>query len=105
MITSLLLDKIDTGTNYLIQTPSFIINHMLLNVSKLPSQISIQNISTFKLPSFCDLTNNDIDCENKISLLKVINFILLLNFILLFFDALSDDPVFSNPICFFFECK
>ena len=41
---------------YSIQTPSFILNHFVVNSSKLLTQFTLMN-SSFNLPSFNGLTN------------------------------------------------
>jgi hypothetical protein len=66
----MLSDKIEIGKSFLIETPKFKVDHYKFYVSNLPSEINIDNASSFKLPSFCDLKNN-YDCLNNNILLKV----------------------------------
>ncbi len=72
MLNGVLIDKIDVGENFLIETPSFIVNYTkLLLSSNSTSEIPFQNRDLFKIPPFCNLANS-IDCmEDKIVLLKV----------------------------------
>ena len=79
VLNGILIDKIDVGENFLIETPSFIANYTKLLISTYEmsylsnstNEIPFQNKDLFKIPSFCDLTNS-IDCmEDKIVLLKV----------------------------------
>lgn len=70
LILQILSNVLDIGSNYLIQTPSFLTNHIKLNASKLPNKLYFEN-NLFTLPSFCELTNNELDCVDKAVILKV----------------------------------
>ena len=66
LIDEILFDKIEIGENFLIETPSLIVNHSKF----IPSNLT-QEVKSFKLPSMCNLTN-EIDCKNnKLLILKV----------------------------------
>ena len=70
LVTNMLSDKIETSEIFSIETPSFIINHAVANVSKLQTEINILNKTTFKISSYCDITN-DYDCFDKTVVFKV----------------------------------
>ncbi len=64
LLTQIFSNLIKTGDNYLIETPSFIVNYRVMNSSELSNQIT-QNENTLVLPSYCHLTNNDNNCNNN----------------------------------------
>ena len=70
LVTRMLANKLEIGDSFVIKTPSFIISHHKVNAYGLKPRISIQSGSSFKLPSFCNLTN---DCSDKVVLIKVFN--------------------------------
>ena len=74
MLNGILFEKIDVGENFLIETPSFIVNHAkLLISSNSTNEIPFQNRNIFEIPSFCNLTNRK-DCTGeRVVLLKVKN--------------------------------
>ena len=67
---NMLSDKIEIEDSFSITTSSFVVNYSKIIASKIPLEISIFNGSLFKLPSFCNLTNEN-DCSDKIVLIKV----------------------------------
>jgi hypothetical protein len=66
LIDEILFDKIEIGDNFLIETPSLIVNHSKFIASNLA-----QVVKSFKLPSMCNLTNEFVCKNNKTILLKV----------------------------------
>ena len=79
-ISKIISNIIDLGDSFQMQTPSFIVNHFKLNAIHLPYELTIEDC-VFKLPSFCDLINDNninINCSNEIILLKVLNYILII---------------------------
>jgi hypothetical protein len=74
MLNEILFDKIDIDENFLIETPSFIVNHTkLLISSNSTNEIPIKNSDLFKIPSFCNLTNGKDCIRDRLVLLKVKN--------------------------------
>ena len=74
MLNGILFDKIDIGENFLIETPSFTVNHTKLFISSnSTNEIHFQNSDLFKIPSFCDLTNGKDCMGDRVVLLKVKN--------------------------------
>ena len=72
LVTQIMSSLLIKDESNIIETPSFIVNHFILNSTNLPSELNIQN-GKFKLPSFCDLDFNNLDCLNSnIVTLKVI---------------------------------
>jgi hypothetical protein len=74
MLNGILFEKIDVGENFLIETPSFIVNHTkLLISSNSTNEIPFQNSDLFEIPSFCNLTNGKDCMGDRVVLLKVKN--------------------------------
>ena len=71
MVTSILTNIIKQGDSLTIETSSFLVNHLVLNSSNLAASITMQN-TVIKLPSFCDLTNNILNCSQQIITQRVI---------------------------------
>jgi len=71
MITTILTNIIKQGDSLTIETSSFLVNHLVLNSSNLAASITMQN-TVIKLPSFCDLTNNILNCSQQIITQRVI---------------------------------
>jgi hypothetical protein len=66
LVTQIISKLLFIGDNYEIETPSFYMNHFILNVSNgnLPMKELSFLSGSFKLPSFCDLTSNNLNCTN-----------------------------------------
>ena len=75
LLTQIFSNLIKRGDNYLIETPSFIVHYHNLNSSNLFNQIT-QKENTLMLPSYCNLTKNDKNCNNNIIISKVYLFYL-----------------------------
>lgn len=79
LLTQIFSNLIKTGDNYLIETPSFIVQYHNLNSSNLFNQIT-QKENTLILPSYCNLANDDNNFNNNnndnIIILKVYLFFL-----------------------------
>ena len=70
LITKILSNLISPGDKFLIQTSSLIVIHYVLDSSNLINQLNLQN-NVFNIASFCDLTNNISECNNKLITIKV----------------------------------
>ena len=74
-VTQLVQDKIEIGHFFFVETPSFVLNYFKLNAENFPSEISIKNSSTFKLPPACQMFDDADWCKNKNILIKVMRFV------------------------------
>jgi hypothetical protein len=70
LITKILSNLISPGDSFLIQTTSLIVNHYVMDSSNLFNQLNLQN-NMFNIASFCELTNNINECNNKLITMKV----------------------------------
>jgi hypothetical protein len=70
LISKILSNLISPGDSFLIQTTSLIVNHYVMNSSNLINQLNLQN-NMFNIASFCELTNNINECNNKLITMKV----------------------------------
>jgi hypothetical protein len=73
LITEILTNLLSLDKSFLIQTPSFIINHYVLNSSSLINELNQMN-SLFKFTSFCDLLKDSYHCQNSLIAIKVTYF-------------------------------
>ncbi len=77
LITQIMSNLLQIGNSFEIETPSFYINHLILNISNnnwpLTNKFSFQS-GTLKMPSFCDLmVKSNLNCSSVNALvLKVI---------------------------------
>jgi hypothetical protein len=83
LITEILSTLLSMDNNSLIQTPSFIINHFVLNSSSLFQQLTLMN-NVFTFASLCDVLKDSTHCPNSLITLKVTFFLIRFrnNFIL-----------------------
>ncbi len=77
LVTQIISRLLYIGDSYEIKTPSFYMNHFILNVSNdsfSKKEVSFQS-GTFKLPSLCDLNSQYLNCTNlNAIILKVMHF-------------------------------
>jgi len=73
IVTSILVNLMQKGESFKIETNSFLMQYFVLDSSKLQS--TTQN-NYIKLPSFCDLTQSINNCSHKNIIVKVFIFIL-----------------------------
>jgi hypothetical protein len=73
IVTAILVNLMQKGESFKIETNSFLMQYYVLDSSSLPS--TTQN-TYIKLPSFCDLTQSINNCSHKNIIVKVFIFIL-----------------------------
>ncbi len=69
-VTEVLSNLLSLDKSFLIQTPSFIINHYVFNSSNLLNKLNLLN-SLFTFTSFCDLLKDTKHCPNSLITIKV----------------------------------
>ena len=73
-ITEVLSNLLSRDKNFLIQTPSFIINYYVLNSSSLLPQLNLFN-NLFTFSSLCDVMKDSSHCPNSLITMKVTFFL------------------------------
>ena len=73
-ITEILSNLLSRDKNFLIQTPSFIINHYVLNSSSLMPQLNLFN-NLFTFSSLCDAMKDSAHCPNSLITMRVTFFL------------------------------
>ena len=83
LITHIMSRLLNIGNSHEIETPSFFMKHFILNVSnKLNLNELCFQSGIFKLPSFCDLVQPNLNCSKINAVIAKVN--LLHHYILLF---------------------
>jgi len=74
LITHIMSRLLNIGNSHEIETPSFYMKHLILNVSnKLNlNELCFQN-GIFKLPSFCDLVQPNLNCSKINAVIVKVN--------------------------------
>jgi len=72
LVTITLSNIFNNNDQLTIETPSFLLNHFVLNSSNLTNVLIIEN-SIIQLPSFCDLTYLILNCTHQSIIIKVRN--------------------------------
>ena len=70
VFTTMLVNILKQPEYVSIETPSFFLNHFVLNTSSIQKSYVLKK-SRIQIPSFCELTNNILNCSQQTIILKV----------------------------------